>query len=200
MSVPVAESGGVSSPRAAQEAAWRGFIARCAERDQAGMSALYDESASLVYSLALRMVGNPADAEEVTMDVYQQVWRRAASYDGSRGTVASWLVTLARSRAIDRVRSQANRRQKEQPLPEILDLAAAGLSPERETAETQRKRRIAAALASLSPEQREALNLAFFSGLTHQEVAERLGQPLGTVKTRIRLGMMKLKEQLEPFA
>jgi RNA polymerase sigma-70 factor (ECF subfamily) len=161
---------------------------------------LYDESSSLTYSVAMRLLGHAADAEEVTLDVYTQVWRTAATHDRSRGSVPSWLLTLARSRAIDRIRSRANRVQREQPILEFTSFEAATASPEQEIAFSQRSQRVGAALATLSPEQNEALQLAFFSDLSHRELANRLGQLLGTVKSRIRSGMMKLRMELEPLA
>jgi RNA polymerase sigma-70 factor (ECF subfamily) len=186
------------APKAAREALWRDYLSRTAAGDQSALAALYDDSCHLVYSVVLRVVGDVADAEEVTMDVYTQVWRSAAAYDGSRGSVTSWLITLARSRAIDRLRSRSSRRQNETLFPETFDLPSSGLSPERQSEATQTRRRVTAALQSLSPEQREVVRLAFFAGLTHSELAARLQQPLGTVKTRLRTGMMKLRQQLTP--
>jgi RNA polymerase sigma-70 factor (ECF subfamily) len=183
-----------------RELAWKEYVGRAADGDQSGLADLYDESSSLVYSVALRMLGHREDAEEVTLDVYTQVWRTAASYDPSRGTVAAWLVTQARSRAIDRMRARGGRMEREQPMVKFFDLEADAPSPEQESEAGQRRRRLLAALATLAPEQREAIQLAFFSDLTHGELASHLGQPLGTVKSRIRLGMIKLREQLELYA
>ena len=185
---------------AQSDVAWKHYIDRCATGDQSAMAQLYDESSPLVYSVALRVLGDTADAEEVTLDVYTQVWRTAATYDPNRGKVTAWLATLARSRAIDRLRSRSGRDRRELPILQFEEMRADSASPELVTDTAQRRRRIMTALAALSPEQREAIELAFFSGLTHSELAERLGQPLGTVKTRIRLGMMKLREQLEAYA
>jgi RNA polymerase sigma-70 factor (ECF subfamily) len=197
---PELVGGAELSPRARQDFTWRGYVNQSAKGDQSALASLYDESSSLVYSVALRVLGDVADAEEVTLDVYTQVWKTAATYDGSRGSVTAWLVTLARSRAIDRCRARTSRQSRETALPETFDFPSPGPTPERETVEAQRRLRIAAAMAALPSEQREVLQLAFFSGLTHSELAERLQQPLGTVKTRIRMGMMKLREQLEPLA
>lgn len=185
---------------AVQDAAWRRCVAHCADRDQRAFAVLYDQSCRLVYSLILRIVRNAADAEEVTLDVYTQVWNNAQDFDGSRGTVSAWLVMLARSRAIDRLRSRRTYQQHEAPGAEVFDCASSALSPEGQAEETERRRRVIAALQSLSADQREVLMLAFFQGLTHSELAERLDQPLGTVKTRIRTGMIKLREQLAPLA
>jgi len=189
-----------SKAEPALNVAWKHYIDRCAAGDQSAMAQLYDESSSLVYSVALRMLGDAADAEEVTLDVYTQVWRTAATYDPNRGKATAWLVTLARSRAIDRLRSRGGRDRRELPILQSEEMRSDSASPELMTDTAQRRRHIIAALATLSREQREAIELAFFSGLTHCELAERLGQPLGTVKTRIRLGMMKLREQLEGYA
>jgi RNA polymerase sigma-70 factor (ECF subfamily) len=190
----------VSNRKALQEAQWRSLLTRIAGAEQAALGQLYDESSALVYSLVLRVLGNEADAEEVTMDVYTQVWKSASVYDGSRGTVTAWLVTLARSRAIDRVRGRTSRAKKEAPLPEAFDAPDGAISPEQKTEEGMRRFRVMAALATLPAEQREVVELAFYSGLTHSELAERLNQPLGTVKTRIRAGMTKLREQLGAMA
>jgi RNA polymerase sigma-70 factor, ECF subfamily len=199
---PSAQAAAVSVPsagegrRGTQEAIWRACLHRIADGEQAALGQLYDESASLVYSMVLRVVANTADAEEVTMDVYSQVWKNAAGYDLARGSVTAWLITLARSRAIDRVRSRTSRAAKETAMPETYDAPAQAPSPEQETETHQRRRRVLAALATLPADQRQVVELAFYSGLTHSELAERLGQPLGTVKTRIRMGMTRLREQL----
>jgi RNA polymerase sigma-70 factor, ECF subfamily len=193
---PIATDANRRAHREAQDAHWRGCMGRIAAGEQSALGSLYDESSSLVYAMVLRLVGNVPDAEEVTMDVYTQVWKMAASYDGGRGSVTAWLVTLARSRAIDRVRSRAIRARKETALPESYDAPSSGISPEQETEATQRRRSVLNALGTLPADQRQVVELAFYSGLTHSELAQRLGQPLGTVKTRIRAGMVKLREQL----
>ena len=180
----------------AHEAQWSQCIERAARGDQQGLAELYDLSSRLVYSVAMRIAGNPADAEEITLDVYSQVWRLAKDYTPDRGSPSSWLVMMARSRALDKVRSRISRNQHETALETTFDAAAAGESAEESAMMAQNRRRIRQAMGELSAEQREAIELSFFSGLTHSELAERLGQPLGTVKTRIRLGMMKLRTAL----
>jgi RNA polymerase sigma-70 factor (ECF subfamily) len=170
-----------------------------ADRDADALAGLYDESSSLIYSLVYRILGNVADAEEVTLDVYTQVWQNAEKFDESRGSVASWLVTLARSRAIDRLRSRAARQTREEPLAPAREFRDVAALPEEAGMLSQERRFVRAALESLSPEQREAIELAYFSGLSHSELAARLNQPLGTIKTRIRLGMMKLRGLLGPL-
>jgi RNA polymerase sigma-70 factor (ECF subfamily) len=182
------------------DAAWKRYIERCAAGDQPALAQLYDESSSLVFSLALRVLGDRADAEEITSDVYAQVWRLAATYDPGRGKASTWLATLVRSRAIDRLRSRGARDKYEMPDVRLESISTGHASPELETELAQRRKRVVSALATLSEDQRQVIQLAFFSGLTHSELADRLGQPLGTVKTRIRLGMLKLREQLEEYA
>jgi RNA polymerase sigma-70 factor, ECF subfamily len=182
-----------------KDAGWPEQVRRIAAGDSAALARLYDESCRLVYSVALRIVADRADAEEVTLDVYTQIWQQAGQFTAERGTVTAWLVMLARSRAIDKVRSRGKRRRTEEPLV-FTDIRDESNSPEHEAGLAQKRRVVQSALASLSPEQRQAVELAYFSGLTHYEQAERLGLPLGTVKTRIRLGMMKLRELLGDLA
>jgi len=167
--------------------------------DEKSLAAFYDATSRWVYGLALKIVGEAAAAEEVVLDVFLQVWRRAASYQRERGSPESWLLAIARSRAVDRLRSGAAIRRREEPLEAPFDRASGGPDPRRVTAEEERRERVARALASLPSEQKRAIELAFFQGLTHREVAAALAEPLGTVKTRIRLGMMKLRETLRPF-
>jgi RNA polymerase sigma-70 factor (ECF subfamily) len=164
--------------------------------DSRALGSLYDETCSLVYGIALRVLRNEADAEEVTSDVYSQVWKSASTFDSARGSVNAWLTTLARSRSIDRLRARV-RTQKEEALETISNVPSSGETPESASWLGQQRAKVRAALQSLSPEQREVIELAYFSGLTQSELAERLQQPLGTIKTRIRLGMIKLRERLQ---
>ena len=175
---------------------WEICIQRAARGDQQGLAELYDLSSRLVYSVALRIAGNPADAEEIALDVYSQVWRLAKEYTPDRGSPTSWLVMMARSRALDKVRSRAARNQHETALDMVFDAVSPGESAEDAVLASESQLRVRQAMRELSDEQRQAIELSFFSGLTHSELAERLGQPLGTVKTRIRLGMMKLRAAL----
>jgi len=191
--MPAFASAGAS--RAELESNWRNLIRRIAAADQGALAALYDTSNRLVYGMVLRVLENAADAEEVTLDIYSQVWRSAARFDGQRGTAVAWLLTIARTRAIDRLRAGGKRASFETPL-EGTDVRAAAVPP----VEPGVGREVAAALASLAPEQREAIELAYWHGYSHSELADRLGQPLGTVKTRIRMGMMKLRAQLGALA
>jgi len=176
-----------------------GLIRRLADGDQTALSALYDATNRLVYGLAVRILGDAADAEEITLDVYTQAWRQVARYVSSRGDAVTWLLTLTRSRAIDRLRSRAGSKKRETALETASELATDGPDPESQSAFAQRARRVRSALSVLSPEQRQVIELAYFEGLTHVEIAERISQPLGTAKSRIRLGMAKLRDALQPL-
>jgi RNA polymerase sigma-70 factor (ECF subfamily) len=155
-----------------------------------------------VYHLALKILGNRESAEEIVFEVFWQVWREAERYDARRGSVGAWLATVARSRAIDAFR--ARRGNPGNPLTEedITDRLATtdpSDNPEEQTTLAQRAALVRAALEDLSTDQRAALELSFFSGLSHIEIAERLNEPLGTVKTRIRMALLKLRERLRPL-
>ena len=187
--MPAFEPAGAS--RTDVERTWTGYVRRIAAADQAALADLYDASNRLIYGMALRILGNPADAEEVTLDIYTQVWRSASTFDERRGSVVAWLTAMARSRAIDRLRSATSRSRREAPLLDLNTPAAAQAPVQPGIAHE-----VQAALQMLAPEQREAIELAYWHGYSHSELAARLGQPLGTVKTRIRMGMMKLRSQL----
>ena len=178
-------------PRVELERAWSGYVRRIIAADQDALASLYDATNHLVYGMALRILGNPADAEEVTLDIYTQVWRGASGFDERRGSVLAWLMTIARTRSIDRLRSVASRSRREEPLTELP-----GATASQPPGQPGVQREVEAALNALAPEQREAIELAYWYGYSHAELAGRLGQPLGTIKTRIRLGMMKLRSQL----
>jgi len=187
--MPAFESADIS--RTDLERTWAGYVRRIAVGDQGALAALYDATNRLIYGMTLRILRNPADAEEVTLDIYTQVWRSAASFDDRRGSATAWLVTMARSRAIDRLRSRANRGQREEAL-----LETDGSAPAASSVLPGVAGEVQAALLALAPEQREVIELAYWYGYSHSELAARLGQPLGTIKTRIRMGMMKLRSQL----
>jgi RNA polymerase sigma-70 factor (ECF subfamily) len=175
---------------------WAVHLEKIARGDEAAFARLYDESSPFVFGVILRMLADQADAEEVTLDVYHEVWRKAVSFDSRRGQAAGWLMMLARSRAIDHIRSRAARRRTEQSLPDGLpDGGAAGDPGGAGQVEPQRQA-VKQALATLRPEQRELIELAFYSGYSQSELASRLGLPLGTVKTRMRRAMTKLRDLL----
>ena len=163
------------------------------------LSELYDRYSRLVFSLALNAVGDPATAEEITQDVFLRVWQRARQYRADRGQVSTWLTGITRHRAIDYLRRRGSR-------PEQHSVAWAELAPSDEPvlsgpAEAAslsfEKARVRNAVAQLPPEQRQVLALAYFQGLTQSQIAQVLDLPLGTVKTRIRLGMKKLRDTLQ---
>jgi len=173
------------------------LLERIVQRDQSALAALYDRYSRLVFSLLVRIVGDRADAEDLLQEVFVRVWDRADAYDKALGTPAAWLVRIARNRAIDRVRARAVRpAEAGSVLP--VEHPSGGPSPEQAAGEAETRRAVAGALATLPPEQRELIERAFFDGLTHTELAERSGLPLGTVKTRIRTGMQALKRLLGP--
>jgi len=177
---------------------WTKLISAIASGDQAAMGTLYDATSRVVFGLALRILNDRATAEEVMLDVYTQVWRQAGSYDLQRGSAMAWLMTITRSRAIDRLRSGWQDRQRREPLETVGDVRAGDSSPEEATEISERRVLVRQALGSISPEQRELIELAYYGGLSHSEIALQTSLPLGTVKTRIRLGMLKLREMLGP--
>jgi RNA polymerase sigma-70 factor, ECF subfamily len=174
------------------------LIQQVADGDQSALTTLYDASSRLVFGLILRIVSDRSTAEEVLLDVYTQVWRQAANFDLRRGAPMAWIMTIARSRAIDRLRSGKHDQNKES-IENLSNLTGASVNPEEATVHSERRRLVQSALDTLSPEQREVIELAYYSGLSHSEIALKLGQPLGTVKTRTRLGMIKLREALRPL-
>ena len=178
---------------------WAALIKRVADGDQFALTVLYDSTSRLVFGLILRVVTDRSSAEEVLLDVYTQVWRQASTYDAKRGAPLAWLMTIARTRGIDRLRSGKHEHQNKESLDVIGEATATTPSPEADTASSERRQLVRKALDSLSVEQREVIELAYYSGLSHSEIALQLGQPLGTVKTRTRLGMMKLRDMLRPM-
>jgi RNA polymerase sigma-70 factor (ECF subfamily) len=183
----------------AQDEEWANLIALTAQGDQAALAALYDRTSPQVFGLALKILKNREAAEEVTLDVYTQVWRQAHTYDQTRGAPGAWLMMLARTRAIDRFRAGAAEYGRLEPLDAAELFASDGDTPEQDMAGQERRRFVRQALATLTDEQRGAIALAYFYGLSQSEIAEHLRLPLGTVKTRIRLDMIKLREALAPY-
>lgn len=161
--------------------------------DQLALHALYECAQRPVFTLMVRMSGNRETAEELTLDVFHGVWNRAAAYDPANGTVLGWIMNQARSRAIDRMRRDGRLKRTD---PGTGDPPDAHLEAQDLLELRQQGELLQAALAQLRAEEREAIEAAFFGDLTHAEVAQRLGQPLGTVKTRIRSGLRKLRTAL----
>jgi len=171
-------------------------IARMAGGDQTALAELYDRHSRQVYSIAVRILQNPADAEDVVQDVFSQAWRHASRYDVARGAVGAWLLTVARSRAIDRLRARRVRPDLAAPGKIVRDVLDPALLQDAQLLTAEQVERVRGALGELPMPQRTALELAYYEGLTHKEIAERLQEPLGTVKTRIRLAMLKLRDTL----
>lgn len=176
------------------------LLGAIAAGDQTAMARLYDLTSAHVHGLALRIVGDSDGAEEVTLEVYVQVWNQANRYDSQRGTPLAWLFTIARSRALDRRRMLTVRQQREAPLEmQGMQTPDTQPTPAEATLFGQQQVIVQAALRSLPPEQREAIELAYYNGLSHRDIANHLQQPLGTIKTRIRLGMLHLRNRLAVF-
>lgn len=174
---------------------------RVAQGSTDAFAALYDRHSGIVLGLLTRMLGADGTAEEVLQETFLQAWEQASRYDGSKADPRGWLLMMARSRALDRIRSRSSRENRDQKATEEGVLARTITQPRApdRLADEERSRRIQAALENLPPEQRSAIELAFFEGMTHTEVAETLQAPLGTVKSRILLGMRKLRPLLTPY-
>ncbi|MFL5473906.1 MAG: sigma-70 family RNA polymerase sigma factor [Gemmatimonadales bacterium] len=189
---------------AATSQADRDLLLRAADGDQQAIAALYDRYGGALYAVAYRVARQRADAEDAVVEAFTQAWRDAARFEASRGSVAGWLTMIARSRALDIVRAR-NRRERittsasAREAEGTLAMGSSPADPADSFDSTERKRRVQAALQTLSPPQRQAIELAFFEGLSQSEIAQRLEEPLGTIKTRVRLGMQKLRESLRPF-
>jgi len=181
------------------------LVDRMAGGEDRALGVLYDRYGKIVYSLALAIVREPADAEEVVVDVFGQAWRSAASFDLARGSVGAWLSTIARTRALDLVRSRGRRARAYERAAHLSDdgvatpIGSAGVDPGRGSEQSEARRLVTKALATLPEPQRTAIELAYFEGLSQSEIAERLAEPLGTIKTRIRAGMEKLRGLLTPL-
>lgn len=165
-----------------------------AARDEVALAQLYDRYRAILFGLLMRILNNREEAEDVLQEVFLQVWRKAADFDESRGRPFTWLVTLARSRGIDRLRSLASRERvaeagAREPSEEISDAAS-------DAFKSEQRGLVSDALAKLPDEQKRPIMLAYFDGLTQSEIATSLGAPLGTVKTRMRTGMIRLRELL----
>jgi len=172
------------------------LIRQIASGDQDALGSLYDSTNRAVFGLIVRVLNDPSAAEEVVLEVYTQVWRQAANYDPRRGTPSAWLLTIARSRAIDRFRATDQTRRRQEPLSTVETARSDDADPEESASEAERRELVRGALESLPPEQREVIELAYFSGLSHSEIAARCSLPLGTVKTRTRLAMVRLRAAL----
>lgn len=168
--------------------------------DTAAVAQLYDRYSPTIYALLVRILSNRPDAQEVLQETFVQGWKRAADFDARRGSEIAWLVSIARNRAIDRLRSRNLRVVRETSATEEIPLVGSHVvsteDSERDAIVSQMRARVRAALSDLPDAQRATLELAYFEGLSQTEIAEKLGEPLGTVKTRTQLGMKKMRERL----
>jgi RNA polymerase sigma-70 factor (ECF subfamily) len=172
------------------------LLARISQTDQKALAELYDKYARLIYSLTLRIVRNEEEARELQQDVFLQVWHKASLFDNERGTFVTWLVTLAHNKAINTLRSRRYKKGALEAKQDIADITSDSTvdhhTPERDALETDERRNIMKALDQIPELQRKALYLSYYEGYSQSEIAEMLGEPLGTIKTRMRKGMMKL--------
>ena len=176
------------------------LVDRIREGDQGALDLLYRRYSAPVYSLVWKVLQSSEEAEDVALDVFWQVWRQAGRYDPSRGAPPAWIFTLARSRAIDRLRARKRREDRTVSIddPELnIDPPDEKAAPDDVVSFRQNRDAVRAAMSKLSAVQREAVDHAFLEGMTHVEIAEKLGQPLGTIKTRIRQGLIRLRKHLD---
>lgn len=174
-----------------------GLLERVAQQDEASFASFYDATSRRVFGLALKILRDQSAAEEASLETYTYVWRQASRYDPGRASVMTWVLTITRSRAIDLLRSRMRRNEREIPLEPILGLHDPSPDPELVSVERQRSMKVRKALESLPRKQREVIETAYFTGLSYSEVAATLGEPLGTIKTRIRAGLSSLRRILE---
>ena len=173
---------------------WATLVRSMAAGDQLALHTLYEMAHRMVFTLIMRITANRETAEELTIDVFHDVWRRASRYDAANGTVLGWIMNQARSRAIDRLRFES--RQKRSPGDDAEPLAEIAAEPRDALELRAEAQSLRVALATLTPNERQVIETTFFGGLTHAEAAARLNQPLGTIKTRIRSGLHKLRHAL----
>jgi RNA polymerase sigma-70 factor, ECF subfamily len=179
----------------ALEKDWVKLVQGIAAGDQRALHALYERTHRMVYTLAARIINNRETAEEVTVDVFHDVWRRASTYDAENGTVIGWVMNQARSRTIDRLRHE-QRKKRVNHRPDKPVAAAVAGDPGEAIEFRDQSRLLRRALTVLTVQERQAIETAYFSGLTYAETATRLNEPLGTIKTRIRSGLGKLRQAL----
>jgi RNA polymerase sigma-70 factor (ECF subfamily) len=174
------------------------IIARIAQQDETALSELYDRYARVLYAVACKSLTSKEEAEEVVLDVFSQVWRIAERYDSKKARVDAWLFMLTRSRVLDRLRSiqRANKNPTISMDAVQIQLPESGVDPVEDALISERRTQVLAALETLPVEQRLVIELAYYKGLTHSEIASQTGLSLGTVKTRIRLGLNKLRVAL----
>src|SRR5947208_7716681 len=178
------------------------LVPAIARGDLAAFEALYDRHSSTLYALLLRILSKPEDAQEVLQETFVKVWTNARMFDALRGSEVAWLISIARSRGIDRLRSRKIRGDRENDAGREISIHSSFVEKTTgadEAIRSQERTAVRGALSELPDAQRVALELAYFEGLSQSEIAERLSQPLGTIKTRMQLGMKKLRERLRTF-
>ncbi len=173
------------------------LVHRLLQRDVRAFEELYDRHSRMVYALVLRILRQVTPAEEVVQDVFLQLWRNASQYDGKRGPFVPWLLTVTRNRALDQLRLKSERQRRREDQTEELPPVLVMPDFEGSIDEQRRANRVRELMASLNPQQKKAIELAYFEGLSHSEIAHALKEPLGTVKTWIRSGLLRLKEGLQ---
>ena len=176
------------------------LVRRLLQRDVNAFEELYDRHSRIVYGLVLRILQQAPTAEEVVQDVFLQLWRNAAQYDTSRGPFLPWLLTLSRNRALDHLRLKSERQRRREDQADELPAVIAVPDFESHLDEKRRALRVRELIGALQPQQRRAIELAYFEGLSHSEIAAKLQEPLGTIKSWIRNGLLKLKEGLQTTA
>jgi RNA polymerase sigma-70 factor (ECF subfamily) len=174
---------------------WLQLVRAVADGDERALHSLYEQTHRIVFTLIVRITANRETAEEVTLDVFYDVWRKASTYEPANGSVVGWIMNQARSRAIDRLRFD-QRKKRVNAYPDSLQPTTDIVDPQQACLFEEQSRLLRNALAVLTPEERNSIETAFFSELTYEETARELDQPLGTVKTRIRSGMGKLRDAL----
>ena len=177
------------------------LMRRLFHKDKRAFEAIYDRYGDLVYSTALRILRDAHLAQDISQEIFVRLWRKPEGYVAERGRFLTWLISVTRNRAVDEIRSRGRRLRHETASPEEQERelpAGEGNDPALNAQLADQARTVRAALTELPPEQRQVIELAYFGGLTQQEISDRLDQPLGTVKTRIRLGMQKLRAALAP--
>lgn len=173
------------------------LIGRMVQGDQSALSQLYDRYARVMYSLAFKILGSVEEAEEVVLDVFAKAWRTAARYDASRSRVDSWLFLMTRSRSLDRLRQRQRQTKVVEAATNTAQVSSSDM-PDEALIINERRAVVAQALSNLPDEQRLVIELAYYQGYSQSEIANKTGLALGTVKTRVRLGLRKLKQSLGP--
>lgn len=178
------------------------LLAQVAAGEVRAFEQLYDQHSPLLYGLLLRMLGSAEDAQEVLQETFVQIWNRAAQYDASRGSELAWLISITRSRGIDRLRSRRVRAEREQEAAVEISKSASVVDSRGafdDVLDAERGLAVRQALSELPESQRKALELSYFEGLSQTEIAAKLNEPLGTIKTRMQLGMKKLRDRLQNY-